>query len=458
MKLTNARIQQFNTQNTVLVISKYPYKNVAHSYHGVAHYTQRTLQEVAKQTNKRFVVLVEREYGRTVELDADGQILVIPTFDPTLRMFRQLLKRIRTFNNSEVIQVHSEFHTSGELLQMGLTIPFLWMLKLLGKTVHYTAHNVVTDFSFLASHLGKKHSKRFFTTISKILPLYYFFLSTAITTLVVLDESVRQRLLPFVPKHKLFLSPLWITAPATKVSSRKMTLLRKKLGIQKTDKTLICFGFMTKYKGVDWLVDAVHHLNSIQRTRVHLLLAGGRAPSQAGKPHYEQFYRKLEEHAHAHPYIHLTGFLPEDELATHFAVADLAVLPYRGILGASASWAEAMKYGKPFCISKDISAYLKSPDILKAQATIGVAQKEIVFQRNRKQFAKYIMDVIQEPVLKKLTRLSQAVAKLRAPEQLLAQELPKLYAPAYQNSATSVRKTVLQPTQQWLSELFSFSE
>lgn len=427
MQLSPQVIQQFNTPDTVLVISKYPYKDIAASYHGVAHYTQRTLTAIAKKTGKRFVVLVQHEYDREVQYDAAKHILVVPCFSDGVEMFGQLLRAVRQFNHCSLIHIHSEFYTTGNVLQMGCVIPFLWTLKALGKDVRFIAHNVVTDLGFLARHLGKSQNDVLLKVAELFIPLYYKLLSFGLTHIVALDESIRQKLQTFFSDEKIYLSPLWITPKRPRLKLQEQ--LKKQLNIASGDAVLLCFGFMTRYKGVDWLVKAVHHLNAIQKKRVHLVLAGGKAPSQAGKKHYELFYNELSRHAAANPYIHLTGFLPEHEIAEYFGLADLVVLPYRGIIGASASWAEAMKYGKPFILSTDLQPYLESDDMQLALSEAGLGSEDILFGRNVQTFAKKVMSTLDSQMLARLEKVSRRVATERSPRKQISRELMSFYTP-----------------------------
>ena len=91
MKLTKRLINKFNQPNTILVLSKWPYKNEAKSYHGVAVYTKETLSTVAKKTSQKFVVLVQAEFDREIHLSSNGNILIIPAFYPGIKLYPQIL-------------------------------------------------------------------------------------------------------------------------------------------------------------------------------------------------------------------------------------------------------------------------------------------------------------------------------------------------------------------------------
>lgn len=426
MKLTSQLLDRFNQRDTVLIISKYPVKGASASHHGVATYTSHALKAITRQTKTKFVVLVENTFATKPYLDGSN-ILVIPTFNVGYWYPTELLRMVCLFPKIQVIHLHSEFITSGKPLQMALLMPLLFGLRLLGKKTFYTAHNVIDNFDFIASHLGKNRQDWTLQLLQKVMPLYYWTLAHLVNTVIVLDSSVQQRLSKYVSEKKLYLSPHWVHPHS--VSSAFRRYWRKQMEYNKADFVIVCFGFMTKYKGVDWLFEAVEHAHRhIKDKNIKLILAGGRAPSQIGKKHYEQFYNQFAEKIAQSPHSILTGFIPENEISRYFAVADLVVLPYRGILGASGSWAQALAYQKPFLLSQELMPYTSSSDFLTAAQGISIA--DVVFRRNKHQFTQMLKYIIAKPkYVEKLTDLSCNLAQARSAKQRIAVELAELYTP-----------------------------
>lgn len=422
-------LADFNHPDTILVISKYPYAGNSASFHGVATYTQDTLRAISETTKKKFVVLVQSEYDRPMELDPQNKnILIVPAFDAGLRMFAQLFKWVTTFNQVSLIHIHSEFYTSGHPLQMALVVPFVAALKLAGKQVYFTAHNVVNDFSFIANHLGKKRTDVSLKILEKLTPWYYAALGLSVTKLIVLDESVAQKISRFMQKSKLVVSPHWIHPQKTEVRGRQR--LRQKYGFTAKEYVLVCYGFMTNYKGIDWLIEAVEYLQEQHPDQtIKLVLAGGKAPSQEGKAHYERFYTQLAQRVAKSTQMVLTGFIPEKQVKNYFSLADIVVLPYRGILGASGSWAQAMAHGKPFLLSEELSPYLTSADAVRLMDQHGLAKKDLVFRRHKKQFASLVTGHIKDQKLATLAEFSKAMAQERSATNRIAIEIEQLYTP-----------------------------
>ena len=97
---------------------------------------------------------------------------------------------------------------------------------------------------------------------------------------------------------------------------------RKKLNISPSDKVILFFGFIRKYKGLDILLEAMND-ERIKAAGIKLLVAG---------EFYEDasFYTELiHKYGIASSCIMHTDFIPNSEVATYFNAADVVVQPYR---------------------------------------------------------------------------------------------------------------------------------
>jgi glycosyltransferase involved in cell wall biosynthesis len=433
MKLTEKLLKQFNKPDTILFISKYPFENIAPSYHGVATYTEHLINELTRYTKRKCVVLVESEYDRPVQTLKKGQVLILPAFTQGLMMFPELLTTIQQFTAIKDIHVHSEFFTSGKIIPMALCIPFFTSLRVLGKRINYTAHNVITDFSFMARHLGHTQTSPFLKLMEYGLPFYYKFLGLSVNRMIALDESIVQRLTQHVAADKLMLSPHWVFPQQPSAALR--TAWRKKLGYSKDNIVITCFGFMTRYKGIDWLLPTMTQLQKTRQFKhIKLLFAGGRAPSQEGKAHYESFYRAFEKTCRTTKGVHLTGFIAEEDIAGYMAASDVVILPYRGVLGASGSWAHALAQGKPTLLASDLEVYLHGQDAQTALAEAGLAATDLIFTRHKVSLIQKLAQLSDKNYLKKLAKFSARLAQLRTAEQQLPTELTTLYTSPEQPS------------------------
>lgn len=421
----------FNQADTILVISKYPHQNIGESFHGVAVYTRDTLSAIAKRTKQKFVVLVEKQYGRPIELLENGSILVVPCFDHNpVKAFKQLSETINKFDQIKNIQLHSEFYNSGDLMQMSLLVPFLYLLRLQGKVTSFIAHNVVHDFAFLTNHFGKSETDWRFNVLAKAIPWYYRFLSVGVEQFVTLDESIRQRLSSYLwDKSKVKATSIWLKNK--QISQKDRSLARKKLSVKEDEIVLSVFGFMSRYKGVDFLLkNFLRFKKEFPKSKFKLLLAGGMAPSQKDKPHYQAFYQSLEKLASKHEDIYLTGFIPAKELKSYLAATDAVLLPYRGILGASASWATVLSYGKACFFSRSLEPYFMADDVQNVLVETKINKNELIFEENYQSFRKLLISLEKNgQLLEKASAFSKSLRALRDEEVCVFRDFPPLYFP-----------------------------
>ena len=99
------------------------------------------------------------------------------------------------------------------------------------------------------------------------------------------------------------------------------------LGIADTDKTILCFGQIAPYKGLEYLVAAFAEL--LNRDRRYRLVI-------AGKPKWNQAYwKRIEElmidHGVGNRVTQRIEHVPDDETELYFKAADVLVLSYTEI-------------------------------------------------------------------------------------------------------------------------------
>lgn len=96
----------------------------------------------------------------------------------------------------------------------------------------------------------------------------------------------------------------------------------EKIGLNPADKYLLFFGFIRKYKGLDWLLEAMND-ERIKNQNLKLIIAGEFYGD-------EEVYTKLIEQYQLQNTVKLfTNFIPNDEVRYYFCAADLIVQPYK---------------------------------------------------------------------------------------------------------------------------------
>jgi D-inositol-3-phosphate glycosyltransferase len=95
----------------------------------------------------------------------------------------------------------------------------------------------------------------------------------------------------------------------------------KKLGLDPTQKYILFFGFIRKYKGLDILLEAMGD-KRVKDAGIKLIVAG---EFYADRDSYEQAIEQqgLQQHIHL-----FTEFIPNDEVRYYFCASDLVMLPY----------------------------------------------------------------------------------------------------------------------------------
>ena len=84
--------------------------------------------------------------------------------------------------------------------------------------------------------------------------------------------------------------------------------------------TILCFGFVRRYKGLDNLVDAMPLI--LQRRKITLLVVG-----EFWEPK-QNFTRRLKDLAIEDAVTVVDRYVPNEEVGLYFSAADLVVLPY----------------------------------------------------------------------------------------------------------------------------------
>lgn len=97
---------------------------------------------------------------------------------------------------------------------------------------------------------------------------------------------------------------------------------RKHLNLPLTERIILFFGFIRKYKGLDLLLDAMSILKQ-KDTRIKLLIAGEFYEDRSA---YEEQIKRLHI---SDSLILKTDFIPDSEVRYYFSAADFIVQPYR---------------------------------------------------------------------------------------------------------------------------------
>lgn len=191
--------------------------------------------------------------------------------------------------------------------------------------IRYWMSFFAPSLGYVAGHIGKKtkvisildnvipHERHFFDT-----PFTKYFLnSNSQQGFVVLSESVGKDLLKIKPDARYIHipHPLYNHFGAKTPGDEA----KKILGVDPAKKTLLFFGLIREYKGLDILLDAFNLLDDDYQ----LIIAG--EPYGSFEP-----YRTKIENSPGKERIHLhTRYISDSEVSVFFGASDVVVLPYR---------------------------------------------------------------------------------------------------------------------------------
>lgn len=96
----------------------------------------------------------------------------------------------------------------------------------------------------------------------------------------------------------------------------------EKLGLNPTDKYILFFGFIRKYKGLDLLLDAMKD-ERIKQAGIKLIVAGEFYGDG------DSYLQQIQQNGIGDSVKLFTAFIPNDEIKYYFSATDLVVQPYR---------------------------------------------------------------------------------------------------------------------------------
>jgi glycosyltransferase involved in cell wall biosynthesis len=420
-------IKQFNKKDTLIVISSYPEKNSEPAkQNAVACYAQNLLRAYK---NKKIVVLSEKLKDSKVY--KEDNVLSLPTWIPASPfLFLELLRAIHKFNRAKNVLIQFEFNMLGSFVHSALLPVFNAILMLLGKRVVVMQHQVVENLADLSGHLNIKKGtvKNYLLTLG--LRTFYRLLGLFSKNIIVHEDILKTRLAKWVREDKIEV----ISHGLNLERSKNKTLSRKELGIKEDEFVILLFGYITWYKGSDWLIQKIAKLAKTKPDlKLKLIVAGGESATLNSKAHYRAFVKKVKKMAQIYKdSVVLTGFVPEREVALYFSACDLAVLPYRAMMSASGPLSFALRFAKPFIVSNTLASAFDNPDVKKVLASTGIDAKDLVFSLKGKSFNNLITRLAgNRGELKRISLLSKKLRSLRTWESIVAQYDSLIYVPEY---------------------------
>jgi glycosyltransferase involved in cell wall biosynthesis len=410
-------IEEFNKEGNFIVVTPYPVIKDGKMYNvtGVATYSYHLTPHLSahlKKIGKKLIILCDKK-DNNKEIVEDN-ILILPIWERGSRgIYSQIKQGLKIFNKVSNVLIHFEFNMYGEALITG-RFPLL-LLRIRKKNITLLLHQVAKDLTSLQGHLGIDNKVKL-----KILDFlhhwFYYFLLKFSDKIIVHDQILKERLLK-ISKKIVFVVPHGLGEYQNNCA---LIDARDYLGIKKNCFVILCFGFLTWYKGSDWIVDKIIEFNKkYGKTNIELIMAGGPSANLKDMDFYKKYYDGLMEKVKPHNNIKITGFVPDEEVHYYYCSADVVVLPYRTQMSASGPFAVAMSFDRPFLLSKNLSGVLETYDIKKAMSEIGFEHDDLLFNMKGEDFFNKL-SLLQEDkkTLKKMALLSGKIAQARQWENI----------------------------------------
>jgi D-inositol-3-phosphate glycosyltransferase len=127
---------------------------------------------------------------------------------------------------------------------------------------------------------------------------------------------------------------------------------KRRLGLRESDRTILFFGRIARYKGLDLLVDAFARIALHDRS-YRLIIAGESTTDWA--QHWKEVHDIIESSPMREQVVQEIRHIEDDEMEVYFKAADVLVLPYRQIFQSGVLFM-SHSFGLPV-IATDIGAF-----------------------------------------------------------------------------------------------------
>jgi len=415
--------RKYNHRETVLFVSLYPRRGELYSSgtSGVASYAKNVITHLSQPV----VVLANREAGK--KLYEEEHVLVSRVFQKgNYFLWLQVLKELLKFNNVKKIVIQFDFGMYGSLISTALILPFLLLIKLMGKEVFIISHHVITNVFNLKGHvgLGEGWGSRVKGNLYNFLfRSFYFMKSMLVKKIVVLEDPLKKMLAKYVPEHKIEVINHGVDTNLKPISKRKA---RELLNLKQDNFLIEFFGFVNWFKGADFFAQTFKNSKTLLNKNVSAVIAGGESPTMKSKKFYQNYFNNVTKIVSDSPVVNMTGYVAQKDLVKYFSAADLVIFPYRSFMTASGVMSLALSYGKPFVVSKELAKMFESTDFKKTLSEVGLKKSDITFSLNKRSCVTTAENVLRNGIKRKMAKLA-GIERVKRDYRITAQAYEQLF-------------------------------
>jgi glycosyltransferase involved in cell wall biosynthesis len=238
---------------------------------------------------------------------------------------------------------------SGELSTLALVL----VLALVGARTVVTLHDVPGRAQITTAY-ARAHNYRYPAKFIRFaVGVLFRAIGMASRVVIVHEEPFADRAAAFgVPRSKVRVVP-HMALPANPIDR---ATARRALGLGDDERVVLFFGYATRYKGIENLLEAFALLRE-RGSDVRLLLAAGEHPKIYQEPEYRAYYARLRSRADELANVTFLGFVPDDLLGARICAADLGIVPYVESHGASGPMNYFLTYDRPLLVSEQVAEH-----------------------------------------------------------------------------------------------------
>lgn len=261
--------------------------------------------------------------------------------------WQQIIRAVRQYPNLKVIHLQHEFNLFGGLLTIPM-IPILlaWFRWIMRKKIVVTLHEVVSPKMVNRQFLESNYLHAPPSVVRRTFGWYYRLMGKIAHGFIVHDAYF-QRILreDYGIRKPVMVIPIGVDDVSVSLSKPEA---RTKLKMRPDIRTLLFFGAVARYKGLDLLMDAMVMLDP---QKYQLLIAGGASARVETNPEYRAWMDAFKTRCASMSNVRLCGAVPDADIPVYFKASDLLILPYQIPRSMSFGMSIAAAYGLPFIAS-----------------------------------------------------------------------------------------------------------
>ncbi|MFA5130527.1 MAG: glycosyltransferase [Patescibacteria group bacterium] len=392
----------------IVTISTYAPRGTKHANAGgVASYTKNLVTNLPKDLGDELIVLCNKIDGKFESYDEDG-LKIIRCFDKNIKCFFELFTQIQKIK-PDVIHIHQELSLYGGILNAYLLQWFLLFLRRY-KTI-ITLHGVVSlkqiDREFIKgnnSNLPVWLTKLAFYVIYRPLCVW--------SKMIIVHEEYFKNIL--IHEYKVKGDKIIVIHHGVEdLQTIDQNEARLILSIDKDKDVCLFMGYLTGYKGIDFLIEGFAEYSKLN-PKAYLIIGAGKHPKLENDRVYLNEYQRLVNKAQTlipQDMYRWVGFIKEEDIINYYSACDVVLFPYTAAISSSGPMAIAIAYRKPILCSDVFSQVFDEKLLYKRDRFMIAKALYDYFLKNKSNILDYIYHLKEERTWKSICQITNRYYK-----------------------------------------------